>query len=168
MDRLWSPWRYDYVTKAKPGGLCIFCEMVAEGRDCENFILHRGDHNFVLLNLYPYTTGHLMIAPYQHVATMEEAPGETLEEMIRLTQLAEKLLRAVYRPQGFNIGMNVGESAGAGVAGHIHMHILPRWTADSSFITTVSETRVIPEDLNVTYEKLLKVLREHRPLEGSA
>jgi ATP adenylyltransferase len=156
MDHLWSPWRYTYVSTASSADPCIFCGKAAENRDAENYVLYRGSRNFVLLNTYPYTTGHLMIAPYEHVATLERAASETLGEMMALTRIAEQNLRAVYHPQGLNIGMNVGECAGAGVAGHIHMHVLPRWPADSNFMTTVGETRVLPETLEATYAKLLR------------
>jgi ATP adenylyltransferase len=118
----------------------------------------RAERNFLLLNLYPYTNGHLMIAPYEHVATLEEADPATLEEMMRLTARAQKALREVYRPGGFNIGMNLGECAGAGVAGHIHMHVLPRWFGDASFMSTVGETRVLPETLESTYDRLKSAL----------
>ena len=156
MDRLWSPWRYDYVSKSAPAGGCIFCEKAAERHDEKNYVIHRGSRNFVLLNIYPYTNGHLMIAPYEHVATMEEAAEETLAEMMLLTREAERRLRAVYRPGGVNIGMNIGECAGAGVAGHIHMHVLPRWFGDANFMTSVGETRVMPEDLRASWEKLAR------------
>jgi ATP adenylyltransferase len=126
----------------------------AENKDAENYILHRGKLNFILLNLFPYTNGHLMIAPYQHVAAMEETPEVTLAEMMRLLRRAETNLRTVYRPDGFNLGMNIGVSAGAGVADHIHMHVLPRWTGDANFMSTIGETRVLPEELPATYEKL--------------
>ncbi len=159
MDHLWSPWRYRYVSKAQPADGCIFCAKVTAGNDAAEYILHRGQWNFVLLNLYPYTTGHLMVAPYAHVPTMEQADDETLVEMMRLTRLSEQHLRAVYKPQGLNIGMNIGECAGAGVAGHIHMHVLPRWVGDSSFMTTVGETRTMPEDLTVTYQRLSAAFR---------
>lgn len=155
MDRLWSPWRYTYIDKAGPRDACIFCAKVAENRDRENYILFRGGRNFVLLNLYPYTNGHLMIAPYEHVATLEDADPATLAEMMTLLQEWERVLRAVYRPHGINLGMNIGESAGAGVAGHIHMHMLPRWTGDANFMTVVGETRVLPETLDTTYDRLL-------------
>ena len=154
MDHLWSPWRYQYVQKARASDACIFCEKAAERRDAENFLVYRGKHNFILLNLYPYTTGHLMIVPYEHVDTLEAASRESLEEMMLLAQRAQKHLGAIYKPAGFNIGMNLGESAGAGIADHIHMHVLPRWPGDTSFITTVGETRVLPEELGVTYRKL--------------
>src|SRR5919198_2215921 len=150
MDQLWSPWRYTYVSKAEPSAGCIFCEKAKQDRDAENYVLYRGRKNFVLLNLYPYSTGHLMIAPYEHVDTLAGASQEALVEMISLTRESERHLRAVYRPQGLNIGMNIGECAGAGVAGHIHMHVLPRWLADSNFMTTIGETRVLPENLNTT------------------
>ena len=113
MDHLWSPWRYAYVSNVTPSDACIFCEKAAQDRDAENYILHRGAKNFVLLNLYPYTTGHLMIAPYEHVATLEDAAADTMAEMMALARLAEKHLRTIYGPRGFNLGMNVGECAGA-------------------------------------------------------
>ena len=156
MDYLWSPWRYQYVSKATQAPGCIFCVKSAEDRDQENHIVHRGVHNFIILNLYPYSTGHLMVAPYEHVATLEAAPAEALQEMIQLARLAEIHLRAIYKPQGLNLGMNLGESAGAGVPGHIHMHVLPRWPGDTNFMTTVAETRVLPETLESTFEKLKK------------
>jgi ATP adenylyltransferase len=159
MDRLWSPWRYQYVSREAPAE-CIFCVKAAEQRDPDNLVLARARFNYILLNLYPYTTGHLMIAPYRHLATLSEADREILEEMIRLARLSEAALRSVYKPKGFNIGMNIGECAGAGVAGHIHMHVLPRWPADSNFLTTIGETRVLPEDLFTTYRRLLEAFRE--------
>ena len=158
MDYLWSPWRYQYVQKGARSSGCIFCAAAASENDEENFLVYRGRHNFILLNLYPYTTGHLMIAPYEHVATLAGAPQETLEEMMRLTARAEKALRQVYSPDGLNVGMNLGVAAGAGVPGHIHMHVLPRWSGDASFMTTVAETRVLPETLGTTYERLKAAL----------
>jgi ATP adenylyltransferase len=154
MDRLWSPWRYQYISQADKAAGCIFCDKAAENRDAENYIVHRGLKNFVLLNLYPYTSGHLMVAPYEHVALLEAAAEETLVEMILLTRTAEKHLRRIYSAEGLNLGMNIGKCAGAGVAGHIHMHVLPRWTGDANFLSTVGETRVLPEDLSTTYQKL--------------
>ena len=124
----------------------------------------RGRRNFVLLNLYPYTSGHLMVAPYEHVALLGDAATETATEMMLITRQAEKHLREVYRPEGLNLGMNLGRAAGAGIAGHIHMHVLPRWTADANFMTTVGETRILPEDIHVTYEKLSRAFaQEPRP-----
>jgi ATP adenylyltransferase len=157
MDHLWTPWRYQYITQASPAAGCIFCVKAAENKDAENFILYRGELNFVLLNLFPYTAGHLMIAPYQHVATLEQSPQEVLLEMMRLAQRAETNLRAAYHPDGLNIGLNIGASAGAGVAGHIHMHVVPRWSGDANFMSTIGETRVVPEELTTTYQKLAKL-----------
>lgn len=154
MDRIWSPWRYTYISKASPSDVCIFCQKSSENKDRENYIVYRGERNFVLLNLYPYTNGHLMVAPYEHVATLADAQPETLAEMMRLTREAEGHLREIYKPKGLNLGMNIGESAGAGVAGHIHMHILPRWPGDANFMSVIGETRVMPESLETTYEKL--------------
>lgn len=154
MDRLWSPWRYRYVSKATPADACIFCAKQAEDRDAENLILHRGRHSFALLNLYPYTTGHLMVAPYSHIAMLDELPAEAAAELMELTQTSVRLLRAVYRPHGLNVGMNLGECAGAGIAGHLHMHVLPRWPGDANFMTTIGETRVMPEELGETWRRL--------------
>jgi ATP adenylyltransferase len=156
MDHLWSPWRYQYVSKSGPPAGCIFCVKGSEDRDRENYVIYRGERNFVILNLYPYSTGHLMVAPYEHVSSLTAAPEDTVEEMMRIARLTEIHLREVYQPQGFNLGMNLGESAGAGVPGHIHLHVLPRWTGDTNFMTTVGETRVVPEILDVTYGKLKK------------
>ena len=158
MDYLWSPWRYSYVSTASGQGPCLFCRVASEDNDARNYVVLRAERSFILLNRYPYTTGHLMIAPYAHVAMLEEADAQTLEEIMRLAQRAEKALRAVYRPSGLNLGFNLGESAGAGVAGHIHMHALPRWVGDTSFITAIGETRVLPEALETTYEKLREAL----------
>jgi ATP adenylyltransferase len=154
VDYLWSPWRFRYVSQSEPSVGCIFCTKPSELRDEQNLILFRGERNFVLLNLYPYTSGHLMIAPYAHVPTLSDAPVETVEEMMRLARAAESRLRAVYQPKGFNVGLNLGECAGAGVAGHIHLHVVPRWPGDANFMTTVAETRVVPESIEETYRKL--------------
>ena len=134
--------------------------MAGESADEENYIVHRAARNFAVLNRFPYTNGHLMIVPYEHVATLSEAAEETLHEMMTLARRAEKALRAIYRPQGMNAGMNLGECAGAGVAGHIHLHIVPRWGGDASFMTVVGESRVLPEDLSTTYAKLREAWQE--------
>jgi ATP adenylyltransferase len=158
MDHLWSPWRYRYVSQSIPDEQCLFCRIAASDQDKDNYVLLRAEHNYVLLNRYPYTSGHLMIAPYAHVATLEETDPKTLEEMMRLAQRAEAALRAIYHPGGVNVGINIGKAAGAGVAGHIHMHVLPRWAGDVNFMTTVGETRVLPEDLETAWGKLSKAL----------
>lgn len=154
MDYIWSPWRFTYVSTVDQSSGCFFCEKAAENQDEHNFVLCRGQKNYLLLNLYPYTVGHLMIAPYRHVATLAECESDELAELMELTRQAESALQKVYRPQGMNLGMNLGKSAGAGVAGHIHMHILPRWEADANFLSVVGETRVLPEELPVTWSKL--------------
>ena len=154
MDHLWSPWRYRYVSQAIPEEACLFCRIAASPDDQANHVVLRGERNFVLLNRYPYTSGHLMIAPYAHVATLEESDPAALAEMMSLAQRAETALRAIYKPGGVNIGINVGKAAGAGVANHIHMHVLPRWLGDVNFMTSVGETRVLPEELDETWAKL--------------
>lgn len=134
---------------------CIFCEAQQNPNDDEKkFVLHRAEHNFVILNLYPYISGHLMIAPYAHLGEFDSAPKETSDEMMDLAKRCQSALREVYRPQGFNLGMNLGLAAGAGIADHIHLHILPRWSGDTNFMSTIAETRVLPEDLPTTYHKL--------------
>lgn len=154
MDYLWTPWRYQYVSKPGSNQACIFCEALKQANDAQTLILFRGQRNFILLNRYPYTTGHAMIAPYDHVGELEQAPAETLGEMMQLCQRLQRALAAVYKPEGYNIGMNLGKTAGAGVADHLHLHVLPRWAGDTSFMTTVGETRLEPEDLATTYAKL--------------
>ena len=154
MDYIWTPWRYRYVADASKDSRCIFCDALDAGDDRRMLIVLRGAKNFVILNRYPYTSGHVMVVPYQHAASLAELDDETLVELIRLARDAEAILRAAYRPEGLNFGINLGRSAGAGVAGHVHLHALPRWTGDTSFITAIGETRVLPEDLEVTWEKL--------------
>jgi ATP adenylyltransferase len=157
MDYLWTPWRYQYVTKAAEAGECVFCAAAADtAHDRERLVVHRAARNLVMLNRFPYTSGHVMVVPYEHAARLEDLVDETLVELIRLAQLAEKYLRAVYHPDGLNLGFNIGQSAGAGIATHVHMHALPRWMGDTSFMTAVGETRVLPEDLETTWVKLLR------------
>ncbi len=157
MDRLWSPWRYRYISASETAPdrpACVFCSKLLAGDDRAALIVHRARHNAVILNLYPYTSGHLMVVPYAHVPTLEACPAEVLSELILLAQQAEARLRAEYRCEGLNIGFNIGASAGAGVAGHLHLHLVPRWTGDANFMTTVGETRVLPEELPDTYRRL--------------
>ena len=157
MDVLWSPWRYDYITgsgEAKTDG-CVFCEILTNSAgDEENFILKRAEFNFVILNIYPYTTGHLMVIPYEHIADLASADKQTTDEMMDLTKQAQSALTEVYQPNGLNLGMNLGKAAGAGVADHFHMHILPRWVGDVNFMTAIGQTRTLPETLRSTYDKL--------------
>lgn len=158
MERLWSPWRSQYIASGGSGlasDSCVFCTISADAANDErNFVVHRAERALIVLNLYPYITGHLLVVPYEHVADLDGAPKEITDEMMDLTKRSQTALRAVYHPAGFNIGMNLGESAGAGIANHIHIHIMPRWAGDTNFMTTVAETRVIPEDLTITYQKL--------------
>ena len=157
MDFLWTPWRYRYVAgaagdRARQG--CVFCRIIeADMPDRQSLIVHRADHNFVILNRYPYTSGHMMVVPYEHVAKLAAASEETAAEMIDLTRRIEGVLDRLYQPDGVNVGMNIGRAAGAGVASHIHMHALPRWAADSNFATVIGETRVLPEALELTWER---------------
>jgi ATP adenylyltransferase len=163
VDYLWSPWRYRYVSSGAPASseqtACLFCAKATSSEDRVNLVALRGEYNFVLLNLYPYASGHIMIAPYAHVASLQDADPAALEEMMRLARRADTALRQLYKPDGMNLGMNLGACAGAGVAAHIHMHVLPRWCGDASFMTTISETRVLPEELSVTWERLREALR---------
>ena len=161
MDFLWTPWRYQYVTTTGEAAECIFCAAAADiEHDRERLVVHRADRNLVILNRFPYTCGHLMVVPYEHAATLDGIRDETLVELIRLARLSEKHLRSLYRPDGLNLGLNIGHSAGAGIAGHIHMHALPRWVGDTSFMTTISEARVLPETLDTTWEKLRAAFAE--------
>jgi ATP adenylyltransferase len=155
MDHLWTPWRYAYVTGAEAMSGCIFCNAPKES-DQQARIVHRGAHCYVILNTYPYTNGHVMIVPYAHLDELQKLPADAAHEMMILTQKMETVLRSLYRPDGINLGMNIGKAAGAGVAGHIHMHILPRWAADANFVSVIGETRVLPETLDVTWERIRK------------
>ncbi len=157
MERLWSPWRYEYLTSGSgdESSACVFCEIQKDpGSDEKNFVLHRASHSFIVLNIYPYISGHLLIVPFEHVGELDAAAKETTDELMDLTKLCQTALREVYQPGGFNVGMNLGRSAGAGIVNHIHIHVMPRWTGDTNFMATVGETRVIPEDLTTTYRKL--------------
>ena len=158
MDYLWTPWRYQYVAETRHTAGCVFCDLPAANRDEESFIVLRGVKNFVILNRYPYTSGHVMIVPYAHTADFAGLDTATTSEMMLLAQRVQAALAGVYTPDGFNLGMNLGRSAGAGIADHIHLHLLPRWNGDTNFITTVGETRMQPEDLSTTYAKLRKAL----------
>jgi ATP adenylyltransferase len=160
MDYLWTPWRYRYVSTADQAGVCVFCTASQSADDRKVLVVHRGEHNLVILNRYPYTSGHVMVVPYQHLASLADLPDGTAVELMRLARRCQEVLEAVYHPEGLNLGMNLGKCAGAGIAGHVHMHILPRWIGDTSFITTVSETRVVPEELETTWEKLRAQFRQ--------
>jgi ATP adenylyltransferase len=187
MDHLWTPWRYAYITRSDPQARtgvppelsawpaaedkhCVFCNMLAatdyaigqgmpqEAAERASHIVYRGSKCFVCLNAYPYATGHVLILPYLHTDSLAGAPPDVAHEMIEFAQRIELALKTVYRPNGVNLGMNLGEAAGAGIAGHIHMHVLPRWIGDTNFMTTTAETRVLPEPLDVTWAKLREAL----------
>jgi len=191
MDRLWTPWRYSYITGSDPqarSGVpatlnawppaghededkhCVFCNMIAavdyaaaHGMERETaekaaYIVHRGVHCFVCLNAFPYSTGHMLIVPYQHLDSLAALPPDAAQEIMLLAQRAELALREVYRPGGINMGLNLGEAAGAGIADHIHLHVLPRWSGDTNFMTVTAETRILPEPLDATWAKLKQPL----------
>ena len=153
MDYLWTPWRYTYITAGEVTA-CIFCELLRSGDDEKSLIVYRGEHNFVILNAFPYTSGHSMIVPYEHFDRLHKLSAAAATEMMALSQRLEIALIELYRPDGVNVGMNIGKAAGAGIAGHIHMHVLPRWVADANFMTVIGETRVLPESLETTYQRL--------------
>jgi len=158
MDFLWTPWRYHYVSTADQMQSCPLCLKRDSADDREALIVHRAEHCFIILNLYPYTAGHVMVVPYEHMDSLQKLSSEAANEMMALTQRLEGILRTLYHPDGLNLGMNLGRAAGAGIAGHIHMHVLPRWVADANFMTTVGETRILPEDLGTTWKRLKDAL----------
>jgi ATP adenylyltransferase len=158
MDYLWTPWRYAYVSGTEKAAECIFCAAPKE-EDAKAYIVHRGQHCFVILNAYPYTPGHVMIVPFTHLDELQKLPAEAAQEMMALSQRMETVLRKLYQPDGINLGMNIGKAAGAGIAGHIHMHVLPRWVADANFVSVVGETRVLPETLEVTWGRMREAMR---------
>ena len=154
MDHLWTPWRLPYLRGDDPlPEECLFCIKPTLG-DAEAHIVHRGQLSYVILNRYPYTNGHLMIVPYSHVASLENLDTEALVELMQMTQLSLRVLREAYGPDGFNLGMNIGEASGAGVACHVHLHLVPRWDGDTNYMTTIGQTRVIPEWMDQTYARL--------------
>ena len=160
MDRLWSPWRNAYVTAGSSDDSsasgCVFCRIQSDpGKDEENFVLHRAQYNFVVLNIYPYIPGHMLIAPYEHIKELDQTSKPVTDELMDLTKRSQSALREAYRPPAFNIGMNLGVAAGAGLEHHLHLHIMPRWVGDTNFMTTIASTRVLPEDLATTYKKLV-------------
>lgn len=154
MNYLWSPWRMDYIENHLKTEGCVFC-LAAQAEDsAQNLIVHRGEHVFVILNRYPYTSGHLMVVPYDHVNTLEALSPAARAEMMELVTQAMRVLRSLYHPQAFNVGANIGAAAGAGIADHVHMHIVPRWSGDTNFMSTLAETRVLPEALEDTYQRV--------------
>jgi len=161
MERLWAPWRIKYIKMEKPKG-CIFCEKVKEERDEENLILYRGENAFIIMNAFPYNNGHLMVAPYRHVPTLENLDDDELLEVFKLVNFSLKILRKVMKPDGFNIGVNIGRVAGAGIEEHVHVHVVPRWNGDTNFMPVIADTKVISEGLNETYKNLKTAITEQQ------
>lgn len=188
MDYLFTPWRFAYITSADsstrpgvpsalaawPGDTgCVFCNLLssvdyaithgmpADEAESAAGLVHRGRNCFITLNAFPYTSGHVMVMPYAHIDRLSRIPAKTAHELMDMAQLTEHILERVYHPQGFNFGLNLGAAAGAGVAGHLHLHAMPRWVGDTNFMTTVAETRVVPEDLTTTWRRLRQAFREH-------
>jgi ATP adenylyltransferase len=164
MDHLYTPWRYQFIRAIKAGAECIFCLAASLDKgsggpqpmtDRDRLVLYRGKHSFIILNRYPYTNGHLMVAPFDHIADLAACSVPLLAEMMESAKQAEIALKETYRPDGFNIGLNLGKSAGAGVEGHLHLHVVPRWIGDANFVSVIGETRLLPEELATTYDKLL-------------
>jgi ATP adenylyltransferase len=153
MQIIWAPWRMEYIRMQKPEG-CILCDKPKEDNDTSNYILYRGKMNFIIMNSFPYNPGHLMIAPYRHVATLEDLTNEELHEHFDIVSHGIRVLRQVFNPAGFNIGMNIGKVAGAGLEGHIHSHIVPRWLGDNNFMPVIADVKVVPEAIMETYKKL--------------
>jgi ATP adenylyltransferase len=152
--RIWAPWRLPYVKDASKDTDCIFCTKPAEGNDEETFIVHRGERCYVILNTFPYTNGHLMVAPFQHVGRLQDLDSETLAEIMRLGARATAILDDAYGPEGYNVGFNQGRIAGAGFDSHIHMHVVPRWAGDTNYMPVIADTRVMPQSLEQSYETL--------------
>jgi ATP adenylyltransferase len=154
MDHLWSPWRMKYIRRQRSPKECIFCDAVKKTDGEENLILARGKHAYVIMNRYPYTSGHVMVVPYTHVDTFEKVDTETCAEVMFLIRQSIQAIDKMYKPDGYNMGANIGASAGAGIADHIHFHLVPRWEGDTNFMTAVGGTRVLPEDLMETFRGL--------------
>ncbi|MBQ28136.1 MAG: HIT family hydrolase [Nitrospiraceae bacterium] len=161
MKQIWAPWRMNYIKSADTAPSCIFCDKpgMSRSRDKESYIFHRGQRAFVMMNIYPYANGHLLIAPYLHLPSLEDLPAIVSHDLMDLTRHSLAVLRATLAPDGFNVGMNLGHAAGAGVKSHVHLHIVPRWKGDSNFMPILAETLVVPEHLNTTYNKLLPYFR---------
>ncbi len=164
MDFVWSPWRYHYI-RANADGVhapdgCVFCRAPEAADPANALVAARGERNYIILNLFPYTSGHMMVVPYRHVSSLADVDDETTAEMMVLVKRAQRALDAIYRPDGYNVGLNLGKAAGAGIEQHLHMHIVPRWTGDANFVSVIGETRVIPEELQTTYEKVSRYLAD--------
>jgi ATP adenylyltransferase len=166
MERLWAPWRMIYIKKIEEEEGCIFCEKPKSNRDEENLILFRGERTFVLMNLYPYNSGHLMVAPYKHTGNLGDLSEVEGSELFRLIRLSIEVLKKVLKPDGFNVGLNLGRISGAGYEDHLHFHIVPRWNGDTNFMPIIADTKVIPEALEETYRALKPVFVKLASKEG--
>ncbi|AWR97220.1 HIT domain-containing protein [Acidianus sulfidivorans JP7] len=158
MEYIWAPWRSAYVAdtskKTKKDSSCIFCDFIKQDNDKENLIVYRGRYAFVILNRFPYNPGHLMIVPYRHVSTLELLEDHEISEIFKLSKISMKVIRSIYSPDGFNLGVNIGRVAGAGIESHVHVHIVPRWNGDANFMPIIANTKVLPESLGDTYKKI--------------
>jgi ATP adenylyltransferase len=155
-ERMWSPWRQQYVTSAGETAGCVFCSAQTSAEAAE-LVLHRGTHGFVILNLFPYTSGHLLVVPHRHVASLATLTRDERAELMELTRIAEQAMTEAYRPQGLNVGLNLGRAAGAGIVDHLHVHVVPRWNGDTNYISVVGQVRVLPEDLAQSAARLRPV-----------
>lgn len=166
MDILFTPWRMKYITSTKKSDGCVFCAALNADpdQDRDNFLLYRGQQTFAIMNIYPYNTGHLMIVPRQHVGTLPELSPATQFELISLASYFTGLLSQLMRPDGFNMGLNMGRAAGAGIDDHLHLHLVPRWSGDSNFMSIVGQTRVLPEELGATYDRIKALLSKNPPV----
>ncbi|MFC2021097.1 HIT domain-containing protein [Chloroflexota bacterium] len=158
MKHIWAPWRIEYIQSEKPKG-CILCEKPEQENDTENYILYRGNKNFIILNAYPYSPGHLLIVPYRHIDSLEEMTEDERHEHSDIVSRSIEVLKQVFNPEGFNMGVNIGKSAGAGIEDHVHSHVVPRWQGDTNFVTVIADVRVVPEALADTYRKLKEGFR---------
>lgn len=156
MKRLWAPWRMEYILQTRLPD-CFLCEAVHSGNDEENFVLERGEHAFLIMNRYPYNNGHLMVAPYQHADALEALPRETLLEIMEMCSSSCVMLQKAIKPQGFNVGFNIGAAAGAGLKEHLHLHIVPRWEGDTNFMPVLANTKVIPQTLGELWRQLKEI-----------
>lgn len=159
-QRLWAPWRMSYIVGRKRDGGCVFCDKPALGDDDAALVVLRGEHCYVILNSFPYNNGHLMVVPFAHVAALDELPEAARAELIELTSASISALRRAYDPEGFNLGINQGVAAGAGIAGHIHQHVVPRWAADTNFMPVIGDARVLPESLGDTRDRVASAFAE--------
>jgi ATP adenylyltransferase len=159
VKHLWAPWRIQYIKGAPPEG-CVFCVLPGEGRDRDHRIVYRGQRVFVILNTFPYNSGHLMVVPYRHVADLGALQDDEALELVHLTTAAIEAITGTYGAEGFNVGVNLGRAAGAGIVDHVHLHVVPRWVGDTNFMPVLGEVKVLPEDLSVTHDRLAKALQD--------